>query len=465
MDWSPLLGVRTDRFKYIRAPAPELYDIALDPHELDDLASERPEVVRELDAVLETLLADARAIEGFEEISAEDRARLAALGYVVSESAGRVDELGVVGGPDPKDFIEEAQVMNQVGAKIGRGRYREALALSARVRSDGDRVHRFRGMAAALGGKPEVALEEATILLERDPTSVFALWIRAMARFQQGDHAAARADLEAALEITPSSISGLTSLARILEIEGDLDRAETYYRRAAEVGEDLPTPRIHLAEFHLRQGEFEQADALFAEVGDALHAQVVTALRVAETEWSVGRRERAQALLRAARREKPDDVRVPLQLASYLDASGRADEALALRRRALAQAPTDVEAQNDLAWSLARAGVELDRALELASNAARALDDRSAVLDTLATVRLARGEAREALEVADRALADAPESMRARLLFVRAAALAELGRPADARVALRESEAAARGEPPVWHAEAEALAKRLGVTL
>jgi arylsulfatase A-like enzyme/Tfp pilus assembly protein PilF len=465
MDWSPLLGVRTDRFKYIRAPAPELYDLAADPHELDDLAAERPEIVAELDATLDTLLAGARPISGFEEMSAEDRARLAALGYVVSDSESRLERLGVVGGPDPKDFMEEGVLLNRAGSRIGRGRYREALALLERVRSDGNRVTRHRGMAAALGGEPELALKQAGILLERDPADVFGLWIRAMARLQQGDRDAARADLEAALEIDPNNISSRLSLGRILELEGDLAGAEAEYRRAAEVSEYVSSPLVHLAELHLRQGEFEKADALFEQVGAALASEVVASLRVAETEWQAGRRERAIAVLEAAGRHTRDDGRIPLQMASYLELSGRADEALVLRRKVLSREPGNAKAQNDLAWSLARAGVELDRALELATEAARRLDDQPAVLDTLATVRLARGEAREALEVADRALAEAPEAVRAHLLFVRASALSELGRSADARRALRESEAATGDEPPEWHAEAEALAKRLGVTL
>ena len=33
MGWSPLLGLRTERDKYIRAPRPELYDLAEDPYE------------------------------------------------------------------------------------------------------------------------------------------------------------------------------------------------------------------------------------------------------------------------------------------------------------------------------------------------------------------------------------------------------------------------------------------------
>jgi Flp pilus assembly protein TadD len=146
-----------------------------------------------------------------------------------------------------------------------------------------------------------------------------------------------------------------------------------------------------------------------------------------------------------------------------LSEAGRFDDAVDVRRRILAEEPEDPGHRNDLAWDLALAGRELDRALELARQAAEAMGDEPNVLDTLATVHWLRGEPGPALAVADRALTLEPGPVRQHLVLVRAAALAALGREDEAREALgilirEEAELA-----PPWRSRARALAHRLGV--
>ncbi|MGQ0720612.1 MAG: sulfatase, partial [Candidatus Eiseniibacteriota bacterium] len=42
--WSPLHGLRTERWKYVRAPRPELYDLVMDPGETANLVDAEPEL-------------------------------------------------------------------------------------------------------------------------------------------------------------------------------------------------------------------------------------------------------------------------------------------------------------------------------------------------------------------------------------------------------------------------------------
>jgi arylsulfatase A-like enzyme len=63
LGWSPLLGVRTARHKYVRAPEPELYDMAADPRELTNRATALPELAAELDRMVEQIAAAGRPVE------------------------------------------------------------------------------------------------------------------------------------------------------------------------------------------------------------------------------------------------------------------------------------------------------------------------------------------------------------------------------------------------------------------
>jgi Flp pilus assembly protein TadD len=98
--------------------------------------------------------------------------------------------------------------------------------------------------------------------------------------------------------------------------------------------------------------------------------------------------------------------------------------------------PGAAGARNDLAWLLAESGRELERALELAEEAAR-IDPQPAVLDTLGYVHLQRGEGEQAAAAFRRSLAADPKepSVRYRLGL----ALLQLGDSEGARAAFQQA--------------------------
>ena len=115
-----------------------------------------------------------------------------------------------------------------------------------------------------------------------------------------------------------------------------------------------------------------------------------------------------------------------------------------------------------MAWTLARLGRDLDRALALARRAAGARPEDANVADTLATVHLARGEHGDAARIAGNALRGAAGPERGHLQYVRAAGLAGLGRRPEAREALAQALAEPASDPPAfWIASARDLASRL----
>ena len=106
MGWSPLKGLRTERFKFIAAPANELYDVESNPAENQNLITSQPDTandmrkkVLKMEAIF-SKSSNPAAAEFFPE--AEARERLESLGYVGEKAARRptyknpADMLGVL---------------------------------------------------------------------------------------------------------------------------------------------------------------------------------------------------------------------------------------------------------------------------------------------------------------------------------------------------------------------------------
>ena len=156
MGWSALYGLRSSRFKYLRAPRPELYDLENDPRELRNLASQRPELVKELDTALSARLEEARPVESNLVVDELRRAQIESLGYVVADSVDEV-ELGSVGGLDPKDGLAQLTSWGTALALLDEGRPDEALEGLLAVEEGGLLLELLRADAAVRAGRPELA--------------------------------------------------------------------------------------------------------------------------------------------------------------------------------------------------------------------------------------------------------------------------------------------------------------------
>ena len=192
--WSPLLAIRTDRWKLVRAPRPELYDLALDPGEARDLAAARPELVRDLDARLEERIAGGAAAAVAVDLDAATREELHELGYVTGRAALGEGRLGFAGGTDPKDARGLLEALTQVQIALHRGAVDEALAL-LRPLGDAPLVASQRAAAAIAADRPEEALRDASGVLAVQPARGDVRLILAQALLALGREAEADAEL------------------------------------------------------------------------------------------------------------------------------------------------------------------------------------------------------------------------------------------------------------------------------
>jgi arylsulfatase A-like enzyme len=102
--WSALRVLRDDRFKYIDAPRPELYDLLEDPLETVDVSAERAGTASAMRRALGTAVVEWPPVQSANATRERDdpelRARLGALGYVGFGPAPATPS-----GIDPKDVI------------------------------------------------------------------------------------------------------------------------------------------------------------------------------------------------------------------------------------------------------------------------------------------------------------------------------------------------------------------------
>lgn len=122
--WAPLRGVVSDRTKFIDLPIPELYDLASDPKETNNLASQARDRVDVMTRLLRGFNTAPPHRPGQE--SAQAREALRSLGYV-SGSAPARDVYTEA--DDPKRLVEVDQALHHASTAFQQGRQEEGIRL------------------------------------------------------------------------------------------------------------------------------------------------------------------------------------------------------------------------------------------------------------------------------------------------------------------------------------------------
>jgi arylsulfatase A-like enzyme/Flp pilus assembly protein TadD len=299
--WSPLLGLRTARFKYIRAPRAELYDLVVDPAESSNRAAQQPEAVARLDRHLSQLTAAAQHHAPAVMLSEADRGRLESLGYAVpdGEAISR-ERLGVVGGVDPKDAIGVLKVIADAHTALSEGRNQDALVL---LLAQGDRGHVIAAMRAAAAleaGEFAQAQSDARSVLHAQPNRPDLWIILARSLEGSGDASAAAAAYRQSLELDASSAAAHTGLGRVSNRLGSYADARDAFEASISLAPLDPEPRWRLAVSAIRNHEPERAHRALESLEPGVVRHPAVAIQLARAEEAVGRTGAAREYLRGA---------------------------------------------------------------------------------------------------------------------------------------------------------------------
>ena len=155
----------------VRAPRPELYDVAADPARGAEPRRGRAGArARSSTRSSKRSSPAARRSRRTSSPAAEARAQLEALGYVVPEpGAAQGGDLAQVGGIDPKDAVSSVRLRNQANGLLGAGKPAEALARLAPLTDQGFETQLLRGSALLALGDSAGAREAARAMLAAAP--------------------------------------------------------------------------------------------------------------------------------------------------------------------------------------------------------------------------------------------------------------------------------------------------------
>ena len=128
--WSELLSLTDDRYRYIKAPREELYDLERDPDEQANLARSAGRRPRHCDR-RSTRSSPGGTSTRPRPCRDDDRQRLAALGYVGTQSLVATGGRGTIR-PDPKDKAPLLRTYRQAVVLIGAGRLERGQRLLRR---------------------------------------------------------------------------------------------------------------------------------------------------------------------------------------------------------------------------------------------------------------------------------------------------------------------------------------------
>lgn len=325
--WAPLTGIVDGREKFIDLPLEELYDLARDPGERDNLAARETARVRALMARLEGFGATLPG-EAIEE-NAEARARLQSLGYL-SGSAPR--KAAYTADDDPKQLIDVDRLMIE-GIELHRaGRNAEGIAAYRQViarRPDMGLAYRRLAFIQWEAGDARGAIDTLRGALEKNgpDRDIETRLGNYLAETGQTTEAIPMLERVIAADGRGASIDALNALGIAYARANRPGDALRAFERILAVDPRDAFAHENIGTVHLQRGDLAAAERAFkaAAANDPRSSRARAGLGVVAL--SAGRRDEAIAHWQAAVALDPRNFDAMFNAANELLKAGRGEEA------------------------------------------------------------------------------------------------------------------------------------------
>jgi choline-sulfatase len=220
--WSALESWRAGKYLYIKAPEPELYDLAADPGATRNLAQTSKATLETIAGQLDAFdrrFSDPGNASGSSELTSSEMQKLASLGYVgLQKSPAPVSAAAT--GIDPKDEIATANQILSAFALLNEGNPERAVAVLRPVMVPGAKMYLAQFvMGAALARQQQYprAIEYLRHAIELQPDSTWAHYEMGSSLLKTGDYKTAVVHLEIASSRLPDFAEAHSLLAQAYE--------------------------------------------------------------------------------------------------------------------------------------------------------------------------------------------------------------------------------------------------------
>jgi arylsulfatase A-like enzyme/Tfp pilus assembly protein PilF len=348
--WSELTALTDERYRYIKAPREELYDLTRDPGERTNIAEERPQPRQALRGALDRLAAGA-TIQAPSAVSADARERLQSLGYVGTQTDVSTQPGSAL--PDPKDKREVLERYRAAVDFASERKWTPAIVLLQQILRDEPEMADVWSQLAVFAARLDrfdlsVDAYAHYIALEpQEPTAYIgaAAGLLKLRRLDEArEHASLAVDVAADGDHR-SKASAHEMLARIALVKHDADAAREEAALARAEDPTLPLPAYVDARLLYDQGKY--ADALPGFMEAIAGLKKPGTLQISELHFyaadTLARLERypdAEKEFIAELNHFPQNIRARGGLAMLYQATGKPDDASRMLEDLLRITPT-----------------------------------------------------------------------------------------------------------------------------
>src|ERR1035437_3704142 len=278
LGWAELRGIRTNLWKYIQAPKPELYDLVKDPGETTNVIGDHAAEVQQLKAHLK---AAAGGVEKVQTTMVDQRtmAQLKSLGYL-GGSSGR--EYALTGeGIDPKDRLDVLKLLYRAVSPDAGTPASERIPMLRRALAQdpaNPSIYYHLGDLYRGAARPGEAMALYRQAIRNGLRNAWLFSRLGYLYLQQGNKDEAVASFERAAQLNPSDTESLNDLAMAYLETGKLRDAERVFKWSLSTDDKYALAYNGLGLVFIQKQDMGQARGYFEKAvqldPDLLEAQL-----------------------------------------------------------------------------------------------------------------------------------------------------------------------------------------------